>query len=322
MPPRDRSDAHLRNGSVTPDVVRIMSVRGVDRLRGYGLGRSQPRMPDSSGARRLSWWRELAFVAVIYAAYDLTRGLGDGSIAEAVTNGRLFMHWEQVLHLDPEHTLNQAVHGVTFLAVLSSYFYSTMHFAVTLAVLVWMYRRHAAQYRFARSALAMSTVLGLIGFWLVPTAPPRLIAGSGIRDTLADVSRWGWWGGEGSVPRGLGSLSNQFAAMPSLHVGWALWCGVLLVCYSSSRIVKTLGALYPIATSVVVMATGNHYLLDVLAGVLVVSLGTALAWTLRAVRRRLHARRAMALALAAPHEAFGGEHDRLIAACRSGRDLR
>jgi hypothetical protein len=210
---------------------------------------------------------------------------------------------------------------VTLLAVLAAYFYSTMHYLVTPCVLIWMYRRHPGEYRFARTTLALSTVLGLVGFHLVPTAPPRLLDGSGIRDSLADVSRWGWWGGEGSVPRGLGSLSNQFAAMPSLHVGWAVWCGVLLVRYSSSRLVKVLGVLYPLTTSLVVLATGNHYLLDVFAGVFVMAVGASLAWALGEVRRALRARRAMAVAVAAPHEAIGGEHEQLIAPPTAAHEL-
>jgi hypothetical protein len=163
------------------------------------------------------------------------------------------------------------------LAVLAAYFYSTMHYLVTPCVLIWMYRRHPGEYRFARTTLALSTVLALVGFHLVPTVPPRLLDGSGIRDSLADVSRWGWWGGEGSVPRGLGSLSNQFAAMPSLHVGWAIWCGVLIALYAERRWVKVLGIAYPIATSVVVMATGNHYLLDAVAGAITMAAGALLA---------------------------------------------
>jgi hypothetical protein len=110
-----------------------------------------------------------------------------------------------------------------------------------------------------------------------------MIAGTGLQDTLAATRNWGWWGGEGSVPRGLGALTNQFAAMPSLHVGWAIWCGVLIATYARRRWVKALGIAYPIATTVVVMATGNHYLLDAVAGALTMGVGALLS---AAVTRR------------------------------------
>jgi PAP2 superfamily protein len=240
--------------------------------------------------RRLSWWRELAFVAVVYASYEVTRGLHHGGLTGALANGRSVLHWEQVTHLDPEHALNVGLAHVTLLAVLASYFYSTMHYVVTPAVLIWMYRRHADHYRRARTTLAIATVTGLVGFYLLPTAPPRLIHGSGFsgfQDTLEHVSNWGWWAGEGSVPRGLGGLSNQFAAMPSLHVGWALWSGALIALYARRRAVRSLGVLYPITTTVVVMATGNHYLFDALAGVAVMAFAFAAAVGLEAVRRRI-----------------------------------
>jgi hypothetical protein len=158
-----------------------------------------------------------------------------------------------------------------------------MHYIVTPVVLVWMYRTHRTQYGPARTALAFSTTLGLFGYLLLPTAPPRMIAGTGLQDTLAATRDWGWWGGEGSVPRGLGALTNQFAAMPSLHVGWAIWCGVLVAMYARRRWVKALGIAYPIATTVVVMATGNHYLLDAVAGALTMGVGALLT---AAVTRR------------------------------------
>ena len=201
-------------------------------------------MPDV--APKLTWWREILLVGITYGVYELSRGVRGHAIADALRNGRDVLHLEQLWHIDPESTLNSAVGHALPLAIAASYFYSTAHYVVTPAVLIWMYRRHKAHYRLVRTALAFSTILGLVGFYLLPTAPPRLIEGSGVRDTLADVSSWGWWSSEGSVPRGLGRLSNQFAAMPSLHVGWAAWCGVLIAVFARRRWVRLLGALYHI----------------------------------------------------------------------------
>lgn len=233
------------------------------------------------------WLREVVLVGAIYGAYELSRGLQHGAVHIATRNGRDILHWEQSIDLAPEKLLTHALISVTPLAVVAAYFYSTMHYVITPVVLVWMYRCHARQYRTARTALAFSTLLGLIVFYLLPTAPPRLLAHAGIPDALFDVRHWGWWGGEGSVPRGLGGLTNQFAAMPSLHVGWALWCGFLLCRYSSRMLVRVLGVLYPLVTTFVVLATGNHYLLDAVAGAAVMAVGAGLALALRAVLARL-----------------------------------
>jgi hypothetical protein len=224
--------------------------------------------------RGATWWREVLLIGAIYGAYEFTRGVGDVDIPSAFANGRQILHLEQIWHLSPERVLNEALEHATFLAVFASYFYSLMHYIVTPVVLIWMYRKHRAHYGPARTALAISTVIGLVGFLLLPTAPPRMIRGSGLRDTLAATQHWGWWGGEGSVPRGLGALTNQFAAMPSLHVGWSIWCGALIAMYARRRWVKALGVSYPILTTVVVMATGNHYLLDAVAGGVTMALGT------------------------------------------------
>jgi PAP2 superfamily len=233
------------------------------------------------------WLREVVLVGAIYGAYELSRGLQHGAVHIATRNGRDILRWEQSLDLAPEKLLTHALISVTPLAVAAAYFYSTMHYVITPVVLVWMYRCHGAQYRTARTALAFSTLLGLVVFYLLPTAPPRLLAHAGIPDALFDVRHWGWWGGEGSVPRGLGGLTNQFAAMPSLHVGWALWCGFLLCRYSSRTLVRVLGVLYPLATTFVVLATGNHYLLDAIAGAAVMAVGAGLALAVRAVLLRV-----------------------------------
>jgi membrane-associated phospholipid phosphatase len=95
---------------------------------------------------------------------------------------------------------------------------------------------------------------------------------------MAHFAHYGWWSTAGSAPRGLGSDTNQFAAMPSLHVGWAVWSGWQLYRHGQRRVTKILGVAYPFVLSVVVIATANHYLLDVIAGFAVVGLGVIVAW--------------------------------------------
>src|SRR3954453_13059840 len=227
----------------------------------------------AGGFGRSTWWRGVLLIGVLYGPYELSRGLGDVDVSTAMANGREIMHLERLWHLDPERVLNQGLHHALFLAVLASYFYSIMHYLVTPAVLVWLFRSHRAEYGRARTALAISTGLGLVGYVFVPTAPPRMLGHSGLRDILAETQGYGWWGNDGSVPKGLGGLTNQFAAMPSLHVGWAVWCGAVIALYAKHRWVRGLGIAYPIVTTVVVMATGNHYFLDAVAGAAVIALG-------------------------------------------------
>jgi hypothetical protein len=215
---------------------------------------------------RLRWWHEIGLVALFYFGYDAVRGLRHGSLATADHNGWIVLHAERALDLAPEHLLNQALWRLPVLAVLAAYFYAILHFIVTPGVLIWLYRRRPEQYGQARTVLAAATTMALIGFWAFPTTPPRLLPGASIHDTLASVHQWGWWAGQTSAPRGLGGLANDFAAMPSLHEAWALWAGWFVAHYARSRRVRILGVAYPVLTAVVVIATGNHYLLDVIAG--------------------------------------------------------
>lgn len=205
-------------------------------------------------------------MAILYAAYDAVRGLIRGATPQAQRDGSDLLGWEQKLHLDPERWLNDHLGHLAALAVPACFFYATLHFIVTPSVLIWTYRVRAAAYRQARTVLAIITVSALIGFWRFPTAPPRLLTGAGFSDTLAHFSNWGWWGGDASVPQGAAAIANQYAAMPSLHLAWATWCAATICTHATRRWVKVLAISYPVLTTLVVLGTANHYLLDVLAG--------------------------------------------------------
>lgn len=228
--------------------------------------------------RRSRWLVELVLVAVIYTAYDSSRLLVRGGYTEAARNATDLLHAEKWVHLDPERWLNTILSAHAWLGVPADFMYATMHYIVTPAVLIWLWRCHRPVYRQARTWLGVSTVTALIGFVTFPTAPPRLLPHSyGYTDTMAEHASVGWWGASASAPKGLGGMTNEFAAMPSLHVGWALWCGLMLLMYARNPIVRILGMLYPVAIALVVMGTGNHYLFDVLAGCLVMGLGALLS---------------------------------------------
>jgi len=249
---------------------------------------------------RLRWWTELPLIAVVYGLYSGARLLVRGDVDDAVEHGIDILHLEQLLKIDPERWLNGLFTHYEPLGVPADFWYASLHYLVTPAVLVWLWSRRPSQYRAARSWLLIATLLGLIGFALMPTAPPRLLAhGHGFIDTMAEYGSYGWWGSEASAPRGLGGMTNQFAAMPSLHVGWSLWCGLMLWRYGRSPLLRSLGLLYPLGTTLVVMGTGNHYLLDTLAGAAV--MGTAYLLTPGALRLfdRVDARRTRRQAAAA-----------------------
>lgn len=234
--------------------------------------------PTAAPRTRPRWWSELPLIALVYLAYTAGRLLARGDVRAAVGHGLALLDAERVLHLDVERPLNRLFSGAPVLGVPAAFVYAALHYVVTPAVLVWLWRRHPGHYRFMRTWLLLSTAIGLIGFTLLPTSPPRLLAAAqGFTDTMAEYAGYGWWGADASAPRGLGGLTNQYAAMPSLHVGWALWCGAALWRYGGTRAVRVAGAAYPLLIAVVVMGTANHYFLDTVAGTAVMGAGFLLA---------------------------------------------
>ncbi|HWC36448.1 MAG TPA: phosphatase PAP2 family protein [Mycobacteriales bacterium] len=226
-------------------------------------------------AHRKTWtairgFREVVLIAAVYSLYDMTRFLVEGKTSVAMAHGRDLLRLEQRLGVAPEHALNKLFTAHLSLGLSADYIYATLHYIVTPVVLVWMWRRHGSAYASARTVLMVATILALVGYSLFPVAPPRLLPG--FFDTMAKFSHYGWWSTAASAPRGLGGDTNQFAAMPSLHVGWAIWCGWMLVRYGRHRVTKIFGVLYPLVLSLDVMVTANHYLLDVLAGGVVMGL--------------------------------------------------
>ncbi len=237
-------------------------------------------MPDTATAagapavRRLRWWTELPLIAVVYGCYLGVRLLVRGDVASAVEHGLAILRFEQWLGIDAETPLNRLFTHHPAVGIPADFVYASLHYVVTPAFLVWLWLRLPTRYRLERSWLLLSTMIGLIGYTFLPTCPPRLLdAAHGFVDTMAQYGSYGWWGAEASAPRGLGGLTNQYAAMPSLHVGWALWCGVLLWRYRGTPLAKAVGVAYPLLICVVVMGTANHYLLDAVAGAAVMLAG-------------------------------------------------
>ncbi|ARZ69983.1 phosphatase PAP2 family protein [Streptomyces sp. HU2014] len=228
--------------------------------------------------KRPRWWTELPLIAVVYAVYSAGRLLVRGNVQPAIDHGLAILDLEKTFRINFEHPLNRLFTEHASLGIPADFAYASLHYILTPAILVWAFRRRPRDYRFLRSWLMISTLIGLIGFTLLPTCPPRLLDDTyGFVDTMAQYGSYGWWGGEASAPRGLGGMTNQYAAMPSLHVGWALWCGVVMWRYGRTTWAKIAGVVYPAAITLIVMGTANHYFLDAVAGAAVMGVGLLLA---------------------------------------------
>jgi hypothetical protein len=224
---------------------------------------------------RLKAWggpaiREIAIVASLYVAYSAARTLADGDLAPALARATHLERIERALRLPGEQWLNQAaaVHG--WLGIVADYWYASLHYVVTAVVLLWLYRRGRDVYLPARRVLATASTVALTFYLLMPTAPPRMLAG--FTDVMALHSGSGWWGADASAPRGLGGLTNELAAFPSMHAGWALWVALAVWGASRSRALRSLSLAYALGTGIVVIATANHWLIDVVVGQAIVLL--------------------------------------------------
>lgn len=231
---------------------------------------------------RARWWREVLLLGAVYVLYDGVRVVVAAGHARAYRDAWAVLAVERPLGLAHEQLVNHVLSARPLTGVPMAYAYATLHYLLTPLVLGWLWRRRPHRYRGARTALALATLIGLLGFWLYPTAPPRMLPG--FVDTLARYHDWGWWGRDASAPRGLGGLTNEYAAMPSLHVGWAAWCGWQVIRNTARRALHVLAAAYPGLMVVVVVGTANHYVADALAGLTAIAAGSVLAWL--AGRRR------------------------------------
>jgi hypothetical protein len=230
---------------------------------------SAAKRASAAVARRSPWWGELLAVTWLAWLYDVVTGMAPLRQALALAHGRALLSFEQSLHMAPERALNRWLAARHTLGVAFSYYYDNAHFLVTFALLAWLWWKRADIYRPLRNALVAMNLIGLLVFWLYPVAPPRMLGG--FSDVIASSHALGSWH-TGS----LAADADQLAAMPSLHIAWALWCGVALWRMSERRWLRTIALSYPLLTTLVVLSTANHYLLDVLAGVLTALLALAL----------------------------------------------
>jgi hypothetical protein len=250
-----------------------------------------PRRRRWPGGRRLSdghylyWWVEILAIIAFYVVYSTIRNLHHGDPSEAYQHAKELIGLQRDLGIYHEQTIQEWALGFRPLIIAANYFYGSLHFVVTGGVLVYLYRKWSDDYPLWRNTLAVGTGLALIGFAFFPLMPPRLLpdfcndhvlaACKGLyhfRDTLAEDPAF-WSFNSGAVSK----ISNQFAAMPSVHCAWALWCACALIPRVKNLWAKVLAGLYPVATVTTIVVTANHYILDAPAGFFVLGVGYVVA---------------------------------------------
>jgi hypothetical protein len=268
----------------------------------------------------LPWIREVVVIAVVYLVYSFVRNqfgsanlkVGDAP-RHAFNNAIDIIHFERAIGLFHEQSIQQWFLHSRLVIQFFNIFYGTAHFAVTLGVLIWIFVRKRADFGRGRTTLMATTVLALIGFALFPLMPPRLLNAYahepncelnpkgdcyrygggelalemhepdfGFVDTLRQVG--GLWSFDSKK---LDTVSNQYAAMPSLHIGWSTWCALVLFRFAKKRWVKGLAVIYPVLTLTVIVATANHYIIDAAGGLAILAGGYLIAIGVERARERM-----------------------------------
>jgi hypothetical protein len=227
---------------------------------------------------------EIGALAALYAVYESVRGAGGSSLETARQNTADIVGLERGLHVFHEHALQSAVHAVPALPLLLGLAYMLLHFGGTAVAMRWIYRNRRDAFPLVRTALVISTAIALVGYVLYPAAPPRL-SGLGFDDTVSSHTH------VNLSSDALGALYNPYAAVPSLHFGYALLVGGAIAFLARRRWMRLLGALYPVFMLFDIVATGNHFLFDAAAGGAVVVSGVWIARRLVAERNARHALR-------------------------------
>jgi len=271
------------------------------------------RQDDDPAVPRLRWWKEVAFGGAVYIVYSVVRnrfGSAGGDPAPAFEHARWIIDLEQTMRLYVEPTIQRWYLDLPGHGLIRAWnvYYGVAHFLVTFVALVWLFRRDPARYPVWRTTLALTTCLAVVGFAAYSLMPPRLLDDPGefgacqiyAPDAAATadpgdltapgcdrygyvdtVARYGGWISFGAD--GMKEVSNQYAAMPSMHIGWSTWSAIVLVPLVRRRWAKVLATLYPVITLVCIVLTANHYWIDGVGGLLCLAAGYGLA---RAVTRR------------------------------------
>jgi hypothetical protein len=206
--------------------------------------------------------RQIALFAGAYYAYRIVRGQVDGEVSAAFENARALVDIERAMGLFFEPGLQAWAAGEEWLTHFSSWMYVNTHFFITTTFLVWLYLRRNHAFYFVRNMFMIAMGLALVGYVLFPTAPPRFLPEWGFSDTVQSFF------GQ-SISTSADVLYNPFAAVPSMHVAFALMIGIPAIKLVESRVLKIAWGIYPALVTFVVIVTANHFWLDAFLGALV-----------------------------------------------------
>jgi PAP2 superfamily len=221
---------------------------------------------------------EVATLAALYVVYELVRGQGHATVAAARAHTDWIVELERRFHVFGERAVQHAADAVPGAPTLLGIAYIALHFVGTTAFLIWLYRRHREHFALVRNTLIAATGIALTLYVVFPVAPPRL-ASLGFVDTVSHSAK------VNLSSDALGSLYNPFAAVPSLHFGYALLVGVTIAALARGRLVRVLALGYPVLMLLVIVATGNHFFFDAAAGALAIGVGYLIAAWVDSARR-------------------------------------
>jgi hypothetical protein len=228
---------------------------------------------------RSRWWIEALVIAWLCWIYDAITNLAPLRLHVALTHAKDIMRAEQSLHIDVERSLDRWLAGHHTLSLVLSYYYDNAHFVVTLGLLGYLWWRRADIYRPLRNSLVLANALAFVVFWRFPVAPPRMLPG--FTDVVAASHTIGSW-----HTGALASQANQLAAMPSLHIAWAAWCTLVMWQLSTRRWLRVLAVIYPLVTTFAVLSTGNHFVLDVLGGLVTIAVSVLIVRLIEGLMER------------------------------------
>ena len=238
----------------------------MDRLPGYR------RLPQGW----LDILRQLVLFAGAYYVYRIVRGIVDGQATQAFENGRTLVYLERELGLFFEPGLQAWAEGQEWIIWVANAMYVNSHFIVTTSFLIWLYLARNHAYYFVRNMFMVAMGFALALYVAYPTAPPRFLTEWGFTDTVAEAV-----GNEAEMSASV--LYNPYAAVPSMHVAFALMIALPAISLVSHRTLKVLWALYPLLVTFVVVVTANHYWIDALLGAMVAG---AAAWVAKSALGR------------------------------------
>ena len=215
---------------------------------------------------RLLWIRETLLVVAFYYVYQGIRNIANsGNVSpRAFANANRLVALERNMHIFVEERVQQFFLSARWFIKAMNVYYGTLHFVITAGLLVWVYHYRHHAYRTIRNLLGATTGLALVGYWTFPLAPPRLYPCNCFEDTLDTIG--GLWSYNSPVAK---ALANPFAAMPSLHFGWALWCGLVFWTLTRRSWSKAMAFVYPLLTLLAIVVTANHYILDAAGGAVI-----------------------------------------------------